>query len=92
MRKAIRQAYLHEELQVLLGKLRRLDHLLEEAMPDHTIRALGRDAFELVVDLPQGRKQRVIVDKEADLVRVSSLCAEVREEVRAMCAKFPMPH
>lgn len=66
---------LHGALQVLLGKLRRVDRLLVEAMPELEVRTLPGETYELVVPLPRGRKQRVIVDKEADLVRISSLCA-----------------
>lgn len=70
---------LQSALAVLLGKLRRVDVLLREALPEYDIRSVDDDAFELTVALPQERKQRVVVDKHNDLVRISSLCAPVRD-------------
>ena len=71
---------LHAALSGLLGRLRRLDTLLQEALPEMVVQPLGGEMYGVVVPVADGRQQRVIIDKQEDLVRVSSLCAEVRDD------------
>jgi serine/threonine-protein kinase len=77
---------LHQELRAVYGSLRSLESLLHESLRGTGITVQGdADEFDLVVQLPGGRQQRVIVqscDSTAvaeQVVRIYSICGPADE-------------
>lgn len=87
-------------LRSVFGSLRSLDRLLTEALVDEPveIREVG-DTFEVLVTLPDGRTQKVVVElahpsASMELVRIYSICglAVAHEYERALLLNAVIPH
>jgi serine/threonine-protein kinase len=78
---------LHRELLALYGSLRSLESLLHESLRGTGIEIEGSgNRFELIVHLPEGRKQRVVVETctaaaiSEQVVRIYSICGRACEQ------------
>jgi serine/threonine-protein kinase len=74
--------HLHRELQAVYGSLRSLESLLHESLRGTGVKVQGEnDRFDLVVQLADNRRQRVIVQScnspaiAEQIVRIYSICA-----------------
>ncbi len=78
---------LHDALQVLLGRLRSLEELVDAALEGEALHwAVSATGIEVSVPLPEGRGQRVLIEELVsdldgeELVRISSPCAPLSAE------------
>ena len=92
---------LHRALRRLLGTARELSALVEEALAPIQATASGSgDRFEVMVDLRNGRRQRIIIEAASGAalaeraVRVYSVCAPARDDYYATALELNavMPH
>jgi serine/threonine-protein kinase len=92
---------LFEELKAVYGGLQCLDSLLREAIADLPVQIAGRgDRFSLLVALPSGRSQTVIVEAcmaqpiAERIVKIYSVCGPATEGYyqRALQLNASIPH